>query len=240
MTASPPPPRVALITGATGALGRAAAEAFAADGYRVALGGTNADRLAEVARDLDLDGDAWVAAVGDATTSDGARAIVRATEDRFERVDVLLHLVGGFVAGAPVAELDPSDLETMLGQHLWSTVHLTQAVVPGMVERGAGRILAVTSVTTVSMPAKAAIYATTKVAQETFLRVLAKEVAASGVTVNVVAVRQIDEDHQREREPSPKNAAWTTPEEIVATFRFLCSDAAAPINGARIPLDGRA
>ena len=71
------------------------------------------------------------------------------------------------------------------------------------------------------------------------LKVLAKEVGGSGVTVNVVAVRQIDTEHAREGEPSPKNAAWTTPEEIVATFRYLASDAAAAINGARIPLDGR-
>jgi hypothetical protein len=60
------------------------------------------------------------------------------------------------------------------------------------------------------------------------------------VTVNVVAVRQIDGEHLREREPTPKNANWTTPEEIVETFRFLSSDDAAAINGARIPLDGRA
>ena len=76
--------------------------------------------------------------------------------------------------------------------------------------------------------------------QETLLRVLAKEVAATGVTVNTVAVRAIDAEHVREHEPSPKNASWTTPEEVVATFRFLCSDDAAAINGARIPLDGRA
>ncbi|HEY7130697.1 MAG TPA: hypothetical protein VH440_00520, partial [Candidatus Limnocylindrales bacterium] len=62
----------------------------------------------------------------------------------------------------------------------------------------------------------------------------------SGVTVNLVAARAIDAEHLRDREPSPKNAAWTTPEEIVATFRFLASDEAAAINGARIPLDGRA
>ncbi len=109
-----------------------------------------------------------------------------------------------------------------------------------MVERGWGRIVAVSSFTTASTPARAGIYATTKAAQETLLRVLAKEVAASGVTVNLVAVRTIDADHAREREPSPKNANWTTPEEVVATLRHLCSDEAAAINGARIALDGRA
>jgi NAD(P)-dependent dehydrogenase (short-subunit alcohol dehydrogenase family) len=83
------------------------------------------------------------------------------------------------------------------------------------------------------------MYAASKIAQETLLRILAKEVAGTGVTVNLAAVRQIDAEHARDREPSPKNAAWTTPEELVAAFRFLCSDDAAMINGARIPLDGR-
>ena len=54
------------------------------------------------------------------------------------------------------------------------------------------------------------------------------------------AVRAIDTKHVRDTEPDPKTAAWTTPEEIVATLRFLASDAADRINGARITLDGQA
>ena len=59
------------------------------------------------------------------------------------------------------------------------------------------------------------------------------------MTANVVVVKRIDVDHEREREPSPTNATWTTPEEIAAVMRFLCTDEAASITGARIPLDGR-
>ena len=232
--------RVALITGASGALGRAAAAAFAGDGWRLGLAGRPLDRLHAAAAAAAIPDDRWIGAAADLRTSDGAAAVVRTVTERFGRIDALLHLIGGFVQGASVLELDPADLDDMLDQHLRSTVHLVRAVVPGMVERGFGRILAVSSFTTVSLPARASIYATSKTAQETVLRILAKEVAATGVTVNLVAVRQIDAAHEREREPTPKNAAWTTPEEIVATFRFLCSDAAAAINGARISLDGRA
>jgi len=238
--ATPAPQRpVVLITGATGALGRVAAAAFAADGCRLGLLGTDDARLAELASDLGIDDDRWVLATGDLRHADQATAAVATVAERFGRVDVVLHLVGGFVLGAPVIELDPAELRFMLDQHLWSTLHVARAAVPGMLERGWGRLLAVTSFTTTSLPAKAAIYATTKTAQETLLRILAKEVGGSGVTVNVVAVRQIDAEHARDREPNPKTAAWTTPEEVVATFRFLCSDDAAQINGARIPLDGR-
>jgi NAD(P)-dependent dehydrogenase (short-subunit alcohol dehydrogenase family) len=234
-----PSDRVVLIAGASGALGRAATAAFAADGCRLGLIGKDAGRLADVAAGAGLPDDRWVGATADVRHADQVAAAVEAIEARFGRVDVALHLVGGFVPGAPIAELDAANLAFMLDQHLWSTLHLAQAVVPGMVERGWGRILAVTSFTTATAPARSAMYATSKAAQETLLRVLAKEVGGSGVTVNVLSVRQIDTDHARELEPSPKNAAWTTPEEIVAAFRFLASDAAAAINGARIPLDGR-
>jgi NAD(P)-dependent dehydrogenase (short-subunit alcohol dehydrogenase family) len=232
--------RVVLITGATGALGRVAARAFAADGARLGLAGTNRGRLAAVAAEARLPDDRWVAAIGDLRDGAATRAAVDAVTERFGRVDVVLHLVGGFVPGAPIAELDEDRLRSMLDQHLWTTLHVTRAVVPGMVERGWGRILAVTSFTTATTPARAGIYATTKAAQETMLEVLAKECAGTGVTVNLVAVRAIDAEHARDAEPSPKTAGWTTPEEIVATFRFLASDAAARISGARIPLDGQA
>jgi len=232
--------RVVLITGATGALGRVAARAFAADGARLGLAGTDRDRLADVAAEAGVADDRWVAAIGDLREADSARAAVDAVAERFGRIDVVLHLVGGFVPGAPITELDEERLRSMLDQHLWTTLHVARAVVPGMVERGWGRILAVSSFTTVATPARAGIYATTKGAQETLLKVLAKECAGTGVTVTLVAVRAIDAKHVRDAEPDPKTAAWTTPEEIVDAFRFLASDAAATINGARIPLDGHA
>jgi NAD(P)-dependent dehydrogenase (short-subunit alcohol dehydrogenase family) len=58
------------------------------------------------------------------------------------------------------------------------------------------------------------------------------------VTVNLLQVRKIDADHEREHAPSPSRASWTTPEEIVAAIRYLCSEEAGTINGARIPLFG--
>jgi len=231
--------RVVLITGAGGVLGREAARAFATDGWRLGLVGRNAARLAAVAAAAGAGDDRWASATADVRDADEAAAAIEQIRERFDRIDALLHLIGGFIPGAPIAELDPKNLRFMLDQHLWSTLNVARAVVPTMLERGWGRILAVTSSTTVSTPAKAGTYATSKMAQETLLRVLAKEVAGTGVTVNLVAVRQIDVEHVREREPDAKNAAWTTPEEIVDTFRFLCSDEAAAINGARIPLDGR-
>lgn len=67
---------------------------------------------------------------------------------------------------------------------------------------------------------------------------LSEELKNTGVTANILRVRSIDVEHQREREPSPKNASWTTPEEIAAALLYLCSEEANRVNGARIPLYG--
>jgi len=100
-------------------------------------------------------------------------------------------------------------------------------------------VIAAATAATVTAPAKSGPYAAAKAAQEALFRSLAKEVSGSGVTVNMVAIRAIDEEHERETAPSPKNVSWTTPEEAAAVIAFLASDAASAITGARIPLDGR-
>lgn len=229
--------RVVLITGATGGLGRETARVFAADGARLGLVGTDRDRLRSAANDLGIADDRWVPAVGDLRQRDGARAAVETVATAFGRVDVLIHLVGGYTAGTPIAELDPAEVTEMLDQHLWTTLHLAQAVIPGMIERGWGRVLAVSPPVATEPPAKMAPYAIGKAAQEVLLRTLAREVAGAGVTVNLVIVKAIDEQGVRAKDP--KKASWTGPDEIAATFRFLASDEAAALNGARIPLYNR-
>ena len=232
--------RVVLVTGATGGLGSVVVRAFGEAGATLGLVGTDGDRLAEAAARAGLAEDRWAPGVGDLSDPGAGAGAIEAVIERLGRVDVLLHLVGGYAAGGPIVAFDDVDLRTMLDQHLWSTLNVARAVVPGMVERGWGRIIAVSASTTVTTPPNLGAYSVAKAAEETLLRTLAREVAGDGITVNVIAVRKIDVDHEREANPSPKNAAWTTPEEIAATMRFLCSDDAAAITGARIALDGRA
>jgi NAD(P)-dependent dehydrogenase (short-subunit alcohol dehydrogenase family) len=235
----PNDPRVIVIAGATGALGRAATAAFAADGHKLGLVGRDGARLSALAAELGLSGDQWAPAAADLRDDAAAAAAVEAIAGRFGRVDVVLHLVGGWAGGTALVDVDADTVTSMLGQHVWSTFNLARAAVPGMVEHRWGRIIAVTSVATVNPGPRVAAYLAAKAAQEAMLRVLAREVADQGVTVNLIAVKAIDADHERERDPSKKNAGWTSPEEIVAMMRFLVADEGGSINGARIPLDGR-
>ncbi len=234
-----PADRVALITGATGGLGRVAAAAFAAQGTRLGLVGTDGTRLQSVAGDLGLGPGSWAAAVGDLRNATDAARVVAEIAERLGRIDIVLHLVGGWAGGSKIAELDPEEMRAMLDQHVWTTLHVARAVVPGMIERGWGRFIAISSTVALEGTAGMASYAVAKAGEEALLRTLAREVAGTGVTANVLVVRKIDTAHERDTGPSVKNATWATPEELVAAMMYLCSDQASVANGTRIPLTGR-
>ncbi len=181
-----------------------------------------------------------MAADADLRERAAAEAVVDTVADRFGRTDALVHLIGGYHGGQPVVEVPDAEVQAMLSQHLWTTLNMARAVVPRMTDGGWGRVVAVSS-PMASTPAKAvAPYAVGKAAQEALLSGLAREVAGTGVTANVILVRQIDVEHERDASPSPKNAWWTTPEEISATIGYLLSDESAAVNGAKIPLYGNA
>jgi NAD(P)-dependent dehydrogenase (short-subunit alcohol dehydrogenase family) len=231
--------RVVLVTGATGPVGRSVASTFADEGARLVLAGTDRDRLVAMAAELALPEHRWVPAAGDLRDPAGARDAVAVAMDRFGRLDILLHLVGGWVGGTAVVDLDPVELRGMLDQHLWSTLHVAKAAVPIMVEHGWGRVIAVSSPFAAEPGPRGASYAIAKSAEEVLLRTLSRELGGTGVTANIVVVRTVDTKHERETAPSPKNASWTTPEEVAAAMLLLCQPGAAAINGVRIPLYGR-
>jgi NAD(P)-dependent dehydrogenase (short-subunit alcohol dehydrogenase family) len=230
--------RVAVISGATGSLGPVAARGLAEQGARLALLGTNAERLKRLGGELGLPAERWLIGAFDLTTPVGAQGAARAVIRRFGRAEILLHLIGGWAGGKPVAEVPEGDMAAMLRNHLWSTFYLAQAFVPHLVANKWGRVMVVSSPHAVNPPAKSTPYVAAKAAQEALIMGLAREVAGSGVTANILQVRTIDANHERDREPTPQNASWTTPEEITAAILYLCSDEARMVNGARIPLYG--
>ena len=127
---------VVLITGATGALGRVVAKRFARDGAHLALVGRDQGRLDELGKELDVGSDRWLAVPGDLAEADAGGAVANAVTSHWGRIDVLLHLVGGWAGGTAVVDLDPDEVRRMVDQHLWTTFHILQSAVPGMVERG--------------------------------------------------------------------------------------------------------
>ncbi len=230
--------RVVIITGATGGLGRVVAQALAQRGARLALMSTNEERLFQLADNLRLPEERWMTHALDVGDREAVRMAADAVLAKFGRADILLHLVGGWTGGKPVVEVEPGEVSDMLHQHLWTTLFLAQAFVPHMVANGWGRVIAISSQIASRPTAKRAPYAVGKVAEEVLILTLAQELVNSGVTANLIVVNTIDVKHERDRERTPANAAWTTPEEITSAILYLCSDEARTVNGARLPLYG--
>jgi NAD(P)-dependent dehydrogenase (short-subunit alcohol dehydrogenase family) len=230
--------RVVVVTGATGALGSVAAQKFAEQGARLALVGTDMNKLNALAQTLNLPDERLLLHAADVSEAGQVVALAERVQQTFGRADILLHLVGGWSGGKSVVEADGREVEKMIRQHLWTTYHLAQAFVPLMSANRWGRILAVSSPLASRPAANMSPYVVGKAAQEALLLTLAQELKDSGITVNLALVKTIDVKHERAAQPNPKNAAWTTPEEIVAAFLHLCSDEAGMTTGARIPLYG--
>jgi NAD(P)-dependent dehydrogenase (short-subunit alcohol dehydrogenase family) len=223
--------KVVLISGATGGLGRVTTRSMAERGARLALLGRSESSLEELSAELDLHHDRVLTHVVDLSDPDAVGGAARAVVAKFGKIDVVLHLVGGWVGGQTVVDLDPAAVDSMLTQHVWTTLYAAKGFVPYLVENGWGRVMVVSSPVAMAPGSKGAPYAMAKAAQQTLMLTLARELKGSGVTANILSVKAIDADHSGK-------PGWATPEEIVAAMIYLCSDEARLVNGATIPIFG--
>jgi NAD(P)-dependent dehydrogenase (short-subunit alcohol dehydrogenase family) len=213
---------------------------MAEQGARLALFSTSTEKLEKLASELGLPDERLLTGAHDLTQAEGAKEAAQQVKDRFGRVDILVHVVGGWLGGKSLIEVSAEDVSSMLNQHLWTTFNLAQAFVPHLRDNGWGRIIVVSSPLASTPPANMGPYVAAKAAQEALVLTLAKEFAGSGVTANILQVRTIDAKHERDAQKTSKNANWTTPEEITAAVLYLCSNEAHVVNGGRIPLYGGA
>ncbi len=230
--------RVVVITGATGGLGKIAARFFGQAGYRLALFSTNLEKLNQLAHDLNLSQENYLIGSFDFREPDSAQQALQMTFERFGRVDILLHLMGGWTGGKPLPEIATDQLKTMLEQHTWSTFYILKAFTPHFVNNGWGRIIVISSPNASDPSAKSAPYSAGKAAQEALVLVQAQELKGTGVTANIIRVKAIDVNHDKWLNPTKENQSWATPEEITQMMAYLCTDEAGLLNGAKIPLYG--
>ena len=230
--------KVILISGATGALGSAVAREFGQTQARVVLTGRSDQKLEQLVAELGLTTAQALPVAADVTQADGVTKLVESAMSRFGRIDALLNTVGGWTGGKTVGETEVEDWDRMLTLNLRSAFLLSRAVLPAMLEAGWGRVVHVSTKTAVAPRAKRAAYAVSKAGVITLTEVIAAEVKGTGVTANVILPSIIDTEDNRASSPSANTDKWVPPGHIAATMRFLCSDAAASINGARIPVYG--
>jgi 3-oxoacyl-[acyl-carrier protein] reductase len=241
--------QVALVTGAgsPAGIGFSTAALLAELGARVALCATG-PRIHDRASELVSRGFEARGYQGDLTDADATTGLVRAVLADFGRIDVLVNNAGMAQEGAPESfdaflSLDLQAWRAGLARNLDTCFLVTQRVLPGMLERGAGRIVNVSSVTgpLVSNPGEAA-YSAAKAGMVGMTRALALEVAARGVTVNCVAPGWVATASQTLQEAqasahTPVGRAGT-PAEVAAAIAFLAMPAASYVTGEMLVVDG--
>ncbi|MGA2435604.1 MAG: SDR family NAD(P)-dependent oxidoreductase [Bryobacteraceae bacterium] len=221
--------RNVLITGASGGLGVAVVAAFLEAGANVTgVFRTGPSPAPGHPRFRAID--------ADLTTASGAARVVR----ECGHVDVLLHLVGGFAGGKPVAETDDETWNRMLNLNLNAAFYMARALLPGMLAANYGRIAAIASRTAVEPVATLSAYGASKAALVALVRTIALEVKQTGITANTVLPSVIDTPPNRAANPGADFSKWVSPESIARLLVWLASDQAADVNGAAIPVYGRA
>lgn len=230
--------RTIVITGASGALGSTLARDLAAGGANLALLERSADKLAALVESLGLPDERILTHPVDLSDAAATNAAAEAVAARFGRVDCLLHLVGGWVGGKPLLETEPADLDNMLNQHARASFNALRAFIPHLQRNGWGRIVMISTPTAARPGARNSAYAAGKAAQEALMLTAAQELKGSGVTANLLLVTAIDTKREKVNAPTAGNASWSAPEELSAAVMFLLSDAAATVNGARLPMTG--
>jgi 3-oxoacyl-[acyl-carrier protein] reductase len=178
---------VALVTGASRGIGRATALALAENGFRVALLARSAEGLLETRELVERRGGTALDLVADVTDAEAVGEAVAAVEERFGPVGVLVNNAGSLRALGPLWETEPDDWWADVTTSLGGAYNLCRAVVPGMIERGHGRIVNVTSYAGLRPAPYQAGYACGKAALAALTEALAASLADHGVAVFSVA-----------------------------------------------------
>jgi NAD(P)-dependent dehydrogenase (short-subunit alcohol dehydrogenase family) len=225
-----PAPRVAIVVGAAGELGRWTAEKLTAGGF-TAVG---IDRKEDGLKQLP---DSIRYVVGDPTDPAVAKSLVDRIAAEFGPPEVLVNTIGTYHLGDALSAT-PEDLRLMIDVNTGTALWLTQAVTPYMRERGSGSIVHVAARPGLEPTAGVASYGISKAALVYLTRVLDLELRPLGIRVNAVAPQLLNTAETRQFLPADVLAHAVAPEAIADIIAYLVSDAAAPISGAVVPAYG--
>ena len=228
--------RVIAIAGAAGGLGPSVAKRLAAGGATIAATDVSQERLDELRADLGLSEERFDARVVDLLDEQAAREWAVDLRERFGGVDALLHLVGGWRGGQPLAEAPLSDYEWLHDLLVRTVQHTTRAFHDALAASDHGRFVLVSSSQAQSPEGTNASYAAAKAAAESWTLALADSFKDTAATANIIVVNAILTPRMREENPDKPFRTFTSAEQIAEAIAFVCSDAAAKMNGKRLSL----
>ena len=244
-------PRTALVTGGGRGIGRAVAEGLASDGLSVVIVDLRRAEAQDTATAIAEAGGRALALEADVADSDSVAAAVRAAEERFGQVDVLVNNAGWDDLKL-FLDTDEAFWDRIIDINFKGPLRFTRLLLPGMVERGWGRIINIGSDAGRVGSSLESVYSGAKGGIIAFTKTIAREVARSGVTANVVCPGPTDTPFMRETMDAQENADAVltamvksvpmrrlgSPEEVAAAVRYFAADQAGYVTGQTLSVSG--
>ncbi len=255
----------ALVTGSTSGIGAEIARMLGLEGVKVVVHGRDRGRAQGVVADIEAKGGQAAAALGDLMTADGVEAVIKATEQAFGGVDMLVNNAGGSNSATSLGwfETPVEEWTESYRQNTLPAVRLAQAFVPAMRERGWGRVIQISSRNAISAYAQFGPYGAAKAALNNLTLSLSKALAGTGVTSNGIMpgliytplvdpyfeylAKQLDsDDPQVGQDFALKNVLQQTvtrlgqPKDIAVAVCFIASPLSDFMTGTTFRIDGGA
>jgi NAD(P)-dependent dehydrogenase (short-subunit alcohol dehydrogenase family) len=228
--------RVIAIAGAAGGLGPSVVKRLAEAGATIAATDISQERLDQLGADLVLSDQRFDGRVVDLLDEETSRDWAADLRERFGGVDCLLHLVGGWRGGQALAEAPLADYEWLHDLLVRTVQHTTRAFYESLAASEHGRFVLVSSSQAQRPDGTNAAYAAAKAAAESWTLALADSFEGIAATANIVVVNAILTPRTREENPDKEYRTFTPAEHIAEAIAYLCSDAAAKMNGKRLSL----
>lgn len=232
--------RNVLITGGTGFLGSAVTKAFLAQGDTVAvtyLFDNEVERFKQYNPELS---EKVTFIYANVTEESEIQKTLQTYLSQFGHLDILVNIVGGFVGGISTTELEEDKWDFMMNLNLKSVFLCCKTAMPHMIKREYGKIVNISARAGLKGEAGLSAYCVSKGGVRTLTEALAAEVMDAGINVNCIMPSIMDTPMNREAMPDEDHDRWVKTDDVAKVICFLTSDDSAIINGAAIPVYGRA
>jgi len=234
--------RTVLITGGTGALGRSITTAFIASNAKVISSyvvDTEIEQLKKEEKEKQSKSQVQLIKA-DVTKEEEVEKLVSSIISEHGQIHILVNVVGGYLGGKSVSELDQKEWDLMMNMNLKSAFLISKHVIPQMGSSKYGKILHVSSRTGIKSDGYDSAYAASKSGLIRLVESMSEELKKSNINVNCIMPSIIDTEANRRAMPTADYSKWLKPSDLANVVLFLCSDDAKAITGAAIPTYGLA
>jgi NAD(P)-dependent dehydrogenase (short-subunit alcohol dehydrogenase family) len=231
--------QVIVITGGAGNLGAAVTRAFYLAGARVAVVDRVRDMAVEIFGDEIPEGEYCLYVSGNLMDESSVAEVVDTIIKRFDHIDVLVNVAGGYRAGMPLHETPVDTWDFMMNLNARTVFLTSRAVIPHMIERERGKIISVGARAALKGTAQSGPYIASKMAVIRLTESMAAELKDKNINVNCILPGTIDTPDNRKDMPDADFDKWVTPDSMANVILFLASELAKDVNGAAVPVYGR-